>query len=125
MTDVRDVTHRVRVAYRRTQADISFEATGQFDSLTRDYTQRLRVGVVRQRERIDFFVLPTAIADALVQTSSMRLRVAYPGPPIPATVTSVQVWTGSAFVPAPVSIWNGSAWVAASDIKTWNGSSWV
>jgi hypothetical protein len=119
VTDVRDITHRVRVAYRRTQADISFEATGQLNALTLDLTQRLRVGVVRQRERIDFFLLPIGIADALVELSEVRLRVAYP------RASAVLVWTGSAFVPAPVSIWNGTTWVAALEARTWDGSSWV
>jgi hypothetical protein len=42
----------------------------------------------------------------------------------PASAGKWRVWTGSAWVVAPLKVWNGSTWVNSS-VKVWNGSAWV
>ena len=41
------------------------------------------------------------------------------------TAPQVGVWTGSAFVDAPVKVWNGTTFVDATAVQVWNGSSFV
>lgn len=43
---------------------------------------------------------------------------------VPVSAGKWRVWTGSAWVVAPLKVWNGSAWVDSS-VKVWNGSAWV
>ena len=60
-----------------------------------------------------------------IRNDRSSVRVAFDLSTIPAAGLLVKVWTGTAWVDAPVQLWDGATWVDPVGLKTWNGGSFT
>ena len=61
--------------------------------------------------------------DMYVSTGALCVFKGDPNPP--PTAAAAQVWTGAAFVDAPVRTWTGAVFADAAGVKEWDGSAFV
>ena len=112
------------------QTRVGFAEPGTIDWY-RSYGQTMRVGFLPgvTEARVGHVALRVLRkpVESPVQVSAARLLVLRgPGTPTASgTPPNVKVWTGAAFVDAPLRTWASSWFQPSTAVKTWNGTAWV